>query len=190
VLKKIHGHIKYLETEIEEIDGQLLSVMQTSYKEYWEILQTIPGMSEISSAMMIIETGEDMSRFGSMKQFCSWAGMCPGNNESAGKRYSGRTRKGNRQIRQLLCEIANGASRTDSQFKSKHKSLVIRRGYKRAIFATGHKIARIIYVLLRYKKPYQDPGIDYEELVVKKNAPRWISALQKYGYVEGKAEVQ
>lgn len=186
VLKMVHEHIEYLESKIRDLDDQILSAMNGSYREYWEILQTIPGMSAISSAILIIEMGVDMSRFGSMKQFCSWAGMCPGNNESAGKRYSGRTRKGNRQLRQILCEISNGASKTNSQFKSKYQGLVIRRGHKRAIIALGHKTLRISYTLLKNKKPYADPEVDYEELVVKKNAPRWIRSLEKYGFVEVK----
>lgn len=157
--------------------------MEASYKKYWEILQTIPGMDAVGAAIFIIEVGVDMTQFGSMKQLCSWAGICPGNNESAGKRYSGRTRKGNRQLRQMLCEISNGASKTDSQFKSKYKGLVIRRGHKRSIIAIGHKIMRISYTLLKNEQAYKDPKIDYEELVVRKNAPRWIKMLEKFRYI-------
>ena len=124
-----------------------------------------------------------MERFGSAAQLASWAGMCPGNNESAGKRKSGRTRKGNRSIRQVLCEISNAAHRTDSQFKGKYKGLVIRRGHKRTIVAIGHKILRIIFTLLRDLTPYHDPAVGYEELMVKRNAPRWIKALKNFGYL-------
>ena len=183
VLETVKNHIEYLESEIQKLDNHIFAAMEASYKAYWEILQTIPGMSAIGAAILIIEIGVDMTRFGSMKQFCSWAGMCPGNNESAGKRYSGRTRKGNRQLRQILCEMSNGASKTNSQFKSKYKGLVIRRGHKRSIIALGHKIMRISYTLLKNVKAYRDPDVDYEALVIKKNAPRWIKALQKFGYI-------
>ena len=182
-LETIHSHIEHLDSAIQKLDDRLFAAMEASYKRHWEILQTIPGMNAIGAALFIIETGVDMTQFKGMKQFCSWAGMCPGNNESAGKRYSGRTRKGNHQLRQVLCEMSNGASKTESQFKSKYKGLVIRRGHKRSIIAIGHQMMRIAYTLLKNGKAYQDPKVDYEALVVKKNAPRWIHALQKFGYV-------
>jgi transposase len=182
-LSIIHEHIEYLEATLQKLNNRILGAMEASYKKYWEILQTIPGMDAVGAAIFIIEVGVDMTQFGSMKQFCSWAGICPGNNESAGKRYSGRTRKGNRQLRQILCEISNGASKTDSQFKSKYKGLVIRRGHKRSIIAIGHKIMRISYTLLKNEQAYKDPKIDYEELVVRKNAPRWIKMLEKFRYI-------
>ncbi len=183
MLRQIRRHIHFIEQELQEIDRYLLAAM-SPYKSQWEILQTIPGVNEISAAMLIIEIGVDMQRFGSMERLASWAGMCPGNNESAGKRKSGRTRKGNRTVRQLLCEISNAARRTNSQFKSKYKGLVVRRGHKRTIIAIGHKILRIIFVLLKKGVAYKDPSVDYEELLVKRNAPRWIQALKKFGYLQ------
>lgn len=183
VLRHIRAHIRFLEQELQDIDLYLLAAMNP-YRTQWEILQTIPGVDQISAAMLIIEIGVDMKRFGSMERLASWAGMCPGNNESAGKRKSGRTRKGNRMVRQLLCEISNAARRTNSQFKGKYKGLVVRRGHKRTIIAIGHKILRIIFVLLKKRVAYKDPSIDYEALLVKRNAPRWIQALKKFGYLQ------
>ena len=121
------------------------------YKEHWQWLQTIPGVNIWSSAVLIAECGVDMQRFGTVEQLFSWAGMCPGNNESAGKRMSGKTRKGNSYIRSILCEIANAAIKTKSQFKDKYKTLVIRRGHKRAIVAIGHKLLRVICSLFTQK---------------------------------------
>jgi len=72
---------------------------------------------------------------------------------------------------------------TSSQFKGKYAGLVIRRGSRRSIVAVAHKILRIIYAILKDKKPYRDPQIDYEKLVVEKNAPRWLRALEQYGYL-------
>lgn len=184
VLKTLREHMEYLEKQINKLDDRLLSAMKSSYQEYWQILQTIPGVNEISAAILIIECGTDMARFKNVKRFCSWAGMCPGNNESAGKRYSGKTRKGNQQLRKVLCEISNSATKTSSQFKSKYKGLAIRRGHKRAIVAVGHQILRTSYTMIKSQKPYKDPEIDYEALVVKKNAPRWIKTLKKYGYIK------
>ena len=87
-------------------------------------------------------------------------------------------------VRSLLCEAANSARKTTSQFHGLYKGLVIRRGHKRAIVAVGHRILQIVYALISRKEPYKDPEIDYEALVVHRNAPRWLSALQKYGYLD------
>jgi len=182
VLKKIQSHIKWLERHTTLIDAQIVVGMKP-YQEEWKLLQTIPGLDALSAAMLLAETGVDMSRFGSKDRLCSWAGMCPGNQESAGKRKTGRVRKANSYVRSLLCEAANSARKTRSQFQGFYKGLVIRRGHKRAIVAVGHKILEIIYVLISRKEPYRDPEIDYEALVVHRNAPRWIEALSKYGYL-------
>lgn len=182
VLQKIQGHIKWLQRQIALIDGQIVESMKP-YEEEWKLLQTIPGLDIISAAMLIAEIGVDMSRFGSKDRLCSWAGMCPGNQESAGKRKSGRSRKANPYVRSLLCESANSARKTKSQFHGLYQGLVIRRGHKRAIVAVGHRILQIVYVLISRKEPYRDPEIDYEALVVHRNAPRWLCALDKYGYL-------
>lgn len=183
VLKKILLHVKWLQRQIVTIDGQIVAAMKP-YEEEWKLLQTIPGFDILSAAMLLAEIGVDMARFASRDRLCSWAGMCPGNQESAGKKKSGRTRKGNAYVRSLLCEAANSAKKTQSQFQGLYKGLVIRRGHKRAIVAVGHKILQVVYVLLSRKEPYRDPEIDYEALVVHRNAPRWLEALHKYGYLE------
>jgi transposase len=86
-------------------------------------------------------------------------------------------------VRRLLCEFAHAASRTQSVFKSKFQSLVIRRGYKRAIIAIGHKILRTIFFMLKRRDHYRDSATDYEALSVQRNAPRWIKALTKFGFI-------
>jgi transposase len=182
VLKAIQEHIVYLEQEVQKIDQTIFAAMEP-YNEQWNILQTIPGMDAISAANTIVEIGVDMKRFGNEEQFCSWAGMCPGNNESAGKKKSAKIRKGPKQLRSILCQVGNSAIKTNSQFKDKYKGLVIRKGHKKAIIAIGHKLLRVIYSLLKNNKPYKDPTIDYNALVVKKNASRWIKALEKFGYL-------
>ncbi len=190
VLQKISGHVKWLQRQIAMIDGQIVAAMKP-YQEEWKLLQTIPGIDVISAAMLIAEIGVDMTRFGSSDRFCSWGGMCPGNNESAGKRKSGRTRKANPYVRSLLCEVANCARKTQSQFQGLYKGLVIRRGHKRAIVAVAHRIFQIVYIVISRKEPYRDPEIDYEALVVHRNAPRWLAALAKYGYLSSfKAQVK
>ena len=182
LLRKIRDHIDYLKHELEQLDAYILTAMQP-YQTQWEILQTIPGVGPVSAAVLIIEMGVDMTRFGSEESLASWAAMCPGNNSSADKQKSGKTRKGNQYLRRTLCETANAAIKTVSQFKDKYKTLTVRRGHKRSIIAIAHKILRVSYSLLKNNQPYQDPGVDYKELMVKRNAPRWVKALAEYGYL-------
>lgn len=182
LLRRILNHMNALEMEIFLIECQVVAALEP-YREQWQLLQTIPGISEICAAMLLTEIGVDMSRFGNQDRFSSWLGLCPGNNESAGKRKSGRTRRGNVYARQLLIEAAHSAVKTKSHFKGVYESLVIRRGKKRSIVAVAHKMAKVVYIILHKKEPYKDPGINYEELRVKRNAPRWIKALKRYGYL-------
>ena len=182
VLQELHHHIDFLEHQLRSFDQRILAAM-APYQHQWRLLQTLPGVDTIAAALLIAEIGIDMERFGSGEQFASWAGLCPGHNASAGKRKSSRLRQGNPVLRQVLCEIANAACRTNSQFKGKYRARVIRRGHKRTIMALAHKLLRVIYALLKHQQPYRDPGIDYEALIVQKNAPRWIQALKKYGYL-------
>lgn len=181
LLRTLQNHLQWLEIEIAEIDAQVVAAMEP-YQESWQLLQTLPGLDAIGAAMLIAEIGTDMERFGSKERLSSWAGLCPGNNESAGKRKSGRAYRGNRYVKRLLCEAANSACRTNSQFKGMYQGIVIRRGHKRAIMAIAHKLLEVSYVLLKKRQPYVDPKIDYEALTVGRNAPRWIKALKKFGY--------
>lgn len=183
LLQRILSHMQAMEEEREAIDAMIRELAKP-YMDYCHILETIPGIDFISAVTLVAEFGVDMKQFGSQAtQFCSWAGMCPGNNESAGKRKSGKTRKANTYVRSMLCEISHAAIKTKSQFKDKYQTLVIRKGHKKAIVAIGHKILRVIFNLFTQKKHYQDPGIDYGELVVSRNASRWLKALTLYGFI-------
>lgn len=182
VLEEIREHMRQLERHLEKLDAYLRDAM-VPYAWAWTLLQTIPGIGEIAAALILIEIGDDLSHFGNADRFASWAALCPGNNESAGKRKSGKTRKGNSILRYLLCEAANGAIRTLSVFREKYRGLVIRRGHKKAIVAIAHKMIRTIYFMLTRRQAYHDSGFDYAAANVKKNAPRWIKALELHGYV-------
>ena len=132
---------------------------------------------------MLVEIGADMTVFGSAERLASWVGICPGNNESAGKRKSGRIRKGNAWVHRLLCEFAQAAARRRCALKAKFESLAIRKGHKKSIVALAHKMLRTIYAMLANGTHYQDRSVDYEALSVTKNAPRWIKMLRKHGFV-------
>jgi transposase len=182
VLEEIRQHMRQLERHLEKLDAYLRDAM-VPYAWAWTVLQTIPGIGEIAAALILIEIGDDLSHFGNADRFASWAALCPGNHESAGKRKSGKTRKGNSIVRYLLCEAANGAIRTLSVFREKYRGLVIRRGHKKAIVAIAHKMIRTIYFMLTRRQAYHDSGFDYAAANVKKNAPRWIKALETHGFV-------
>jgi transposase len=181
VLKRLETHIQFLEQQLAELDRTLLDAMQP-YAWALRLLQTIPGIDQISAALILVETGDDLTVFGSADRFASWAALCPGNHTSAGKSKSGKTRKANAVIRSILCECANAARRTQSVFASKYQGLVIRRGHKKAIIAIAHKILRTMFFVLTRRQPYRDSGFDYQAANVTKNAPRWIKALKQFGY--------
>jgi len=102
----------------------------TPYQWAHRLLQTIPGIDQIASALILIEIGDDMTRFGCAHRLAAWAALFPGNNESAGKRKSGKTRKGNAIIRYIMCECANAARMTKSSLAAKYKSLTMRKTHK------------------------------------------------------------
>jgi transposase len=182
VLNELMQHIEEIEARIARFDGHLLANM-AEQRNALALLQTLPGVDLIGAAMLLVEIGTDMDAFGSPDRLASWVGVCPGNNESAGKRKSGRATKGNPYVRRLLCEFAHSASRTTSVFKSKFQALLIRRGHKRSIIAIAHKILRTIFYMLKRGQYYRDSATDYEAMSVKKNAPRWIKALTKFGFI-------
>ena len=178
VLRQLHEHVTYLEGQLARIDAELFEAMKP-YQWAWSLLQTLPGVDAIAGAMILIEIGDDMSRFGNADRLAAWAALCPGNNESAGKRKTGKTRKGNAIIRFILCECANAARMTKSTLASKYKALKVRKSHKKSIIAIAHKLIRIIYFMLSRREPYRDPGVNYEMVSAQKNAPRWIKALKK-----------
>ena len=124
--------------------------------------------------------GGGVSSFRSAGALRSWAGMCPGNNESAGKRMSGRTTYGNRYLKRILCEAAWAATKTDCFFKEKWRSIMPRLKFRKSIVAVGHKMLKVVYHMLTRGEVYRDPTVNLEEIKVRKNTPRWIKMIAKY----------
>jgi transposase len=180
VLGHIEAHIETLQREIAEIDSYMLGALQP-YAWAHELLQTIPGIDEIAAALILIEIGDDMARFGRAQSLACWAALSPGNDESAGKRKSGRTAHGNSVIRSILCECANAARMTKSTLAAKYRSLMVRKSHKKSIIAVAHKMIRLIYLMLSRRQPYIDQAIDYAAMSARKNAPRWIKQLKCIG---------
>ena len=133
--------------------------------------------------MLLVKIGVQLQTFGSAERLASGVGICAGNNESAGKRKSGKTRKGNAWVRRLLCEFAQAASRSRCALKDKFAALSIRKWHKKSIVALAHKMLRIIFAILKDNQPYHDLAVDYEALSVQRNAPRWLKMLKKHGFL-------
>ncbi len=148
------------------------------------LLCTIPGISRRAAEGILAEIGLDMSRFASASHLASWAGMCPGNHESAGKRLSGRTRKGSPWLRKLLVEAAHAAAHTKNTYLSaQYHRLAARRGKKKAMVALGHTILVIIYHVLHQQKPYDELGGNYfDERERQATEKRLVRRLEKLGY--------
>ena len=156
----------------------------SSWEKKLELLQTIPGIDRSSACVILAEIGPSLEVFPTAGHLAAWSGLCPGNNESAGKRRGSRALAGSKTLKSVFIECAHGALRTKCcQFHSYSRALAVRRGYKKAIGAVAHKLLRIVYAVLRDMKPYHDPEADYEALMVSRNASRWIRMLKKYGVV-------
>jgi transposase len=123
---------------------------------------SIPGVNREAAQIILAEIGIDMSRFPTDGHLCRWAGVASGNNESGGKRYSGRTTKSNRTLKSTLVQCAYAAIRTKASFfKARYHRLAARRGKKRAVMAIAHSMLRAIWHMLRTGEVYPDLGADY-----------------------------
>jgi transposase len=149
-----------------------------------ELLDTIPGVARRTAAMMVAEIGTAMTRFPSADHPASWAGVAPGNHASAGKRTSGKARKGNRFLRTTLVQAAHAAARTKGTYLSApYRRLAARRGNKRAILAVAHAMLVMAYDMMQRKEPYRDAGADFfDRLQPEDTARRLVKRLESLGY--------
>lgn len=160
---QILAHIDYLEEAIAQGSQQIEEEMRPFAAEA-ERLQTIAGVGRKTAEIIVAEIGVNMKQFPSARHLASWAGMCPGNNESAGKHKSGKTRKANEWLRSALVEAALAAIRTrDSYFSAQYARVMRRRGHKKAVIAVGHSILVIAYHIISRGKPYAELGAKFFE---------------------------
>jgi transposase len=150
--------LEFLEQQVEELDGRIEEHLKaTGHREQVELLDTIPGVNLVVGATMVAELGVDMKQFPDADHACSWAGMCPGNHISAGKRYSGRTNKGNVWLRRALCQASWAAGKSQKTYLSEqYRRWKGRRGKKRGIVALGHQILEIAYTMLKTGTAYRE----------------------------------
>ena len=149
-------HIVFLEQTIAEIE-QRIDGLLVNYQEELQLLITIPGVKKDTAAIIIAEIGVDMSQFPTAQHLASWAGVSPGNHESAGKRKSTRTVKGNPHIKSAMCEAAWAVSRCRNRWlATKYWQVASRRGKKKALVAMSHRMLRIIYSMLSNKEPFKE----------------------------------
>jgi transposase len=148
--------IDSLDAAVGALTGQI-EIEITPFQAAVDRLDTIPGINARLAQIIIAETGSDMTRFPTAAHLASWAGMCPGNNESAGKHHSGKTRKGDPWLRGALGEAASAAARTKGTYPAaRYRRLVARRGAKRALIAVGHSLLVAIWHMLTNDVDYTD----------------------------------
>ncbi|HZU66784.1 MAG TPA: IS110 family transposase [Ktedonobacteraceae bacterium] len=183
LLQQLLAHIDFLEQSMQTLLAAIESRL-LPYEQAMQLLLSIPGIQRITAATIVGEIGVDMTRFPSAKHLASWAGVCPGNKQSGGKRLSGKATKGNPRLRAALAEVVWVISHMkDNYLSAQYHRLARRIGKSRAIVAVSHSLLVIIYHVLREQKPYRDLGSPYfETLDQQQQRSRAIQRLEALGY--------
>lgn len=183
MLEQILSHLDFLDESIERISEEVARRTDPFVEEI-KLLKTIPGVEQRVAETIVAEVGVDMERFPTHRHISAWTGICPGNNESAGKRKSGKVRKGNRWLKQTLVESAWAESRTKETYLSaQYHGFARRRGKKKAAVAVGHAILVIAYCLLKHKTPYRELGSDYfDRINIVHTTKHFVKRLEGLGY--------
>ena len=183
LLKCVIDHIDDMTKRIEDID-KLMKDYLNKYEEAIEKLDEMPGIGRQSAETILAEIGLDMERFPSDAHISRWAGVAPGNNESAGKRKSGKTTKGNKTLKSTLIQCACAASKKPGTFfYAQYQRLVVHRGKKKAKMAVAHSMLIAIYHMLNDNKPYKELGSDYyNQFNKEKKISSYLKKLVSLGY--------
>jgi transposase len=173
--KDLGARIARMEAEIDERIGPFEAAVT--------LWQSIPGVDRVTACNLVAEIGVNMDQFPTDRHLASWAALCPGNHESAGKRMSGRTRDGNKWLRRSLCQAAWAVTRQrDCYLSAQFKRLAARRGVKRAVMAVAHSMLIIGYHMLKTGQSYRELGGDYLERINKDQLQRYyVKRLQRLG---------
>jgi transposase len=183
MLEQLLVQIDSLEASIARFDAAIEQAC-LPFAEAVDHLDTIPGVARATAEVIVSEIGTAMTRFPTPAHLASWAGVCPGNRESAGKRLCGRTRPGNQALRSALIQAAWAAARTrETHLSAQSHRLAPRRGRKRALLAVAHSILVIVYRLLERGEDYKDLGANYFDARGKEATTlRLVSRLKQLGY--------
>jgi transposase len=184
LITEILAHLDFLDQSIERLSADI-ATMRAPCASAIDLLDTIPGVNRRTAEVILAECGADMSRFGSAQRLASWAGICPGNNESAGKHFSGKTRRGSKWLRTALVESAEAMSRTKGNYLSaQYARIKGRHGHNKAIIAVAHSILIIAYHILDRQEPYRELGGDYFIQRQAKEAyqRKLVKQLERMGY--------
>jgi transposase len=182
---RILAHLDFLDATIAELDAQIAGRVAADYQPAARLLREVPGIDRAAAEVIIAETGADMSRFPSPAHLAAWAGLCPGNHESAGKRRTVATRPGNPWLRHILIESARAAARTKgSYFGAQYRQIARRRGPNKAAVAVAHSLLDVTWHLLTTGEVFTDLGEDYflSRHDKQHQTRRLISQLEKLGY--------
>jgi transposase len=184
LLQSMLGHLNYLEQEIAQYSQRIEVCMRPFLTpEQTRQLDLIPGVNQRTIENVIAELGTDMSRFPDEEHLSSWAGMCPGNEESAGKRIRRRTTKGDTWLRTALTEAAWAAGHSKSYLGAQFRRIAARRGKKRALMAVGHTLLVIIYHMLKTGASYKDLGPDFFDKLKPEQYRRYlVKRLESLGF--------
>jgi transposase len=184
MLKMLLGQIDFLDSAIGKVSARIEEVSDPLFREAVALLATIDGIQQRIAENVIAEIGTNMAQFPSQKHISSWAGVCPGNDESAGKRRSGKTPKANRWLRRSLGEASWAVSHTkDTYLGAQFHRIAARRGRKRAAVAVSHTILVVIYNMLRNRVPYADLGADHFERLDPRRLTRYyMRKLESLGH--------
>jgi len=183
LMRQMLDLIDNLDQVIHRMDVRIADCLQP-YEEAMTLLQSIPGISATSAATILSEIGVDMSTFPNAHHLASWAGVCPGNKQSGGKRMKAGTNTGNRWLRGMLGEIVWSLSHThDNYLAAQFVRLMRRRGKYKAVIAVAHSVLVIVYHVLTRKQPYTDLGADYFDRLDRERQERqYVRRLEQLGY--------
>ena len=182
LVKAILDHIDDMTKRIKDLDDIIDSQIK-GYEDAIKKIDELSGIGKRSAEVIVAEMGIDMSRFPTEAHLASWVGLCPGNNESAGKRKSGKTTKGNKYLKSTLIQCAKSAHKDkESFFYAQYQRLVVRRGANRATVAVAHSMLIAIYHMLKDKVPFKDLGSDYyTKFNTDSKARYYLKKLQELG---------
>jgi transposase len=183
-LRRLWDQLEAIEGLILQIDGRVVGLTDQPTRGAIDRLITIPGVDRWTAEVLVAELGTDMDVFPTSGHLASWAGVCPGNNRSAGKARSGRTTKGDRWLRRALTQAAWAASHTkETSLSARYRRLAARRGKKRALVALGHTILVIVYHILKRGTIYQELGGNYlDRLEPERTTRQLVKRLEELGH--------